>query len=134
MVELHLAPVRRSMAAVSAVAALVGSALLTGSGSAQALENGTARTPTMGWNTFGCNISESLIRQTADALVKNGMAAAGYRYVVVGDFWFSPTGDAAGNLQGNPSRFPSGMKALGDYLHGRGLNGAQAIQSPWPGR
>ncbi|MFB9239475.1 glycoside hydrolase family 27 protein, partial [Plantactinospora siamensis] len=90
----------------------------------QALENGVARTPPMGWNswnTFGCNINESLIRGMADAIVTSGMKDAGYQYVVVDDCWFNPNRDSAGNLQGDPSRFPSGMKALGDYLHGKGL-------------
>ncbi|WP_460808691.1 cellulose binding domain-containing protein [Micromonospora zhanjiangensis] len=73
------------------------------------------------WNTFGCNINETLIRQTADAIVSSGMRDAGYQYVVVDDCWFNPNRDSAGNLQGDPSRFPSGMKALGDYLHGKGL-------------
>jgi alpha-galactosidase len=91
---------------------------------AQALNNGVARTPPMGWNTwntFGCNINETLIRQMADALVANGMRDLGYRYVVVDDCWFNPNRDSAGNLQGDPGRFPSGMRALGDYLHARGL-------------
>ncbi|MFI5908409.1 glycoside hydrolase family 27 protein [Dactylosporangium sp. NPDC051541] len=92
--------------------------------SAQALENGVARTPPMGWNswnTFGCNINETLIRQMADAIVSSGLRDLGYQYVVVDDCWFNPNRDSAGNLQGDPSRFPSGMKALGDYLHGKGL-------------
>ncbi|KAB1161705.1 alpha-galactosidase [Micromonospora sp. AMSO12t] len=91
---------------------------------AQALDNGVARTPPMGWNTwntFGCNINETLIRQTADAIVANGLRDLGYRYVVVDDCWFNPDRDAQGNLQAHPQRFPSGMKALGDYLHSRGL-------------
>jgi alpha-galactosidase len=91
---------------------------------AQALNNGVARTPPMGWNTwntFGCNINETLIRQMADALVANGLRDLGYRYVVVDDCWFNPNRDANGNLQGDPGRFPSGMRALGDYLHARGL-------------
>ncbi|MBQ1074907.1 ricin-type beta-trefoil lectin domain protein [Micromonospora sp. C31] len=91
---------------------------------AQALNNGVARTPPMGWNTwntFGCNINETLIRQTADAIVVNGLRDLGYRYVVVDDCWFNPDRDAQGNLQAHPQRFPSGMKALGDYLHSRGL-------------
>src|SRR4051794_33908058 len=91
---------------------------------AQALENGVARTPPMGWNswnTFGCNISESLIRQMADAIVNTGMRDLGYQYVVVDDCWFNPNRDGAGSLQGDPGRFPSGMKALGDYLHSKGL-------------
>jgi alpha-galactosidase len=91
---------------------------------AQALENGVARTPPMGWNswnTFGCNINETLIRQMADAIVNSGMRDRGYQYVVVDDCWFNPNRDGSGNLQGDPNRFPSGMKALGDYLHGKGL-------------
>ncbi|MEU7172270.1 ricin-type beta-trefoil lectin domain protein [Micromonospora tulbaghiae] len=91
---------------------------------ARALDNGVARTPPMGWNTwntFGCNINETLIRQTADAIVANGLRDLGYKYVVVDDCWFNPNRDAQGNLQAHPQRFPSGMKSLGDYLHARGL-------------
>ncbi|MGW0215355.1 glycoside hydrolase family 27 protein [Micromonospora chokoriensis] len=91
---------------------------------AQALDNGVARTPPMGWNSwnsFGCNINETLIRSTADAIVSSGMRDLGYEYVVVDDCWFNPNRDSSGNIQGDPTRFPSGMKALGDYLHARGL-------------
>ena len=119
---------RSRYAGISAVAALVlaiGAAVVAGpAGPAQALNNGVARTPPMGWNswnTFGCNISESLIRQMADAIVSSGMRDRGYQYVVVDDCWFNPNRDSAGNLQGDPGRFPSGMRALGDYIHGKGL-------------
>jgi alpha-galactosidase len=91
---------------------------------AHALDNGVARTPPMGWNswnTFGCNINEALIRQMADSVVSSGLRDLGYEYVIVDDCWFNPNRDGSGNLQGDPSRFPSGMKALGDYLHGKGL-------------
>ncbi|MFG2167211.1 glycoside hydrolase family 27 protein [Micromonospora chersina] len=120
----HLASARRW--AAGAAAALLLAATLTGlrPPAALALENGVARTPPMGWNSwnsFGCNINETLIRQSADAIVASGMRDAGYQYVVVDDCWFNPNRDAAGNLQGDPGRFPSGMKALGDYLHGKGL-------------
>jgi alpha-galactosidase len=110
------------MAAVS-VAAVAAVAVGT-SQPAQALNNGVARTPPMGWNswnTFGCNINETLIRQMTDAIVSTGMRDRGYQYVVVDDCWFNPNRDSAGNLQGDPSRFPSGMKALGDYIHSKGL-------------
>jgi alpha-galactosidase len=103
---------------------LVGTAAIAIGSTAQALENGTARTPPMGWddwNTFGCNINETLIQQTADAMVSSGMRDLGYQYVVVDDCWFNPNRDAAGSLQGDPTRFPSGMRALGDYIHSRGL-------------
>ncbi|GIF64009.1 alpha-galactosidase [Asanoa ishikariensis] len=112
-------------------AALVLAVLLAGGGAvvlrapaATALANGVARVPPMGWNSwnsFGCNINETLIRQMADALVSSGMRDLGYQHVVVDDCWFNPNRDAAGDLQGDPSRFPSGMRALGDYLHARGL-------------
>ena len=103
---------------------LSGATAVLGGPAAQALDNGVARTPPMGWNswnTFGCNINETLIRQMADAMVNSGMRDLGYQYVVVDDCWFNPNRDSAGNLQGDPSRFPSGMRALGDYLHARGL-------------
>jgi alpha-galactosidase len=103
---------------------LTGAALVGSDRPAWALDNGVARTPPMGWddwNSFGCNVSETLVRQVADAIVANGMAALGYQYVIVDDCWFEPTRDAAGNLRGSATRFPSGMKALGDYIHGKGL-------------
>ena len=108
----------------AALLLLSGTATIIPASAAQALENGVARTPPMGWNswnTFGCNINETLIRGMADAIVNSGMRDLGYQYVVVDDCWFNPNRDSAGNLQGDPTRFPSGMKALGDYLHGKGL-------------
>ncbi|KDN19187.1 glycoside hydrolase family 27 protein [Amycolatopsis rifamycinica] len=83
-----------------------------------------AVTPPLGWNSwnsFGCNVSETTIHQAADAMVSSGMRDAGYQYVVVDDCWFDPQRDSQGNLRGNASKFPSGMKALGDYIHARGL-------------
>ncbi|NUT51028.1 MAG: alpha-galactosidase [Saccharothrix sp.] len=92
--------------------------------SAQALENGLGRTPQLGWNdwnTFGCNINETLIRQTADVMVSSGMAAAGYTYVNIDDCWSEMSRDGAGNLVASRTKFPSGIKALADYVHGKGL-------------
>ncbi|NUT53283.1 MAG: alpha-galactosidase [Saccharothrix sp.] len=109
------------MAAVAAVAVL---SAAPDQPAAQAAPGSPAVTPPLGWNswnTFGCGINETLIRQAADAMVNSGMAAAGYQYVVVDDCWYDPQRDSAGNLRANAGRFPSGMKALGDYLHGKGL-------------
>ncbi|MEO6090634.1 MAG: NPCBM/NEW2 domain-containing protein [Umezawaea sp.] len=81
-------------------------------------------TPPMGWNSwnqFGCNIDENLIRQTADAIVSSGMRDAGYTYVNIDDCWMARDRDAAGRLQADPTRFPSGIKALADYVHGKSL-------------
>jgi alpha-galactosidase len=85
--------------------------------------SGLALTPPMGWNSwnkFGCNVDEQLIRNTADAMVSSGMKDAGYRYVVIDDCWHGMR-DADGRIQPDPTRFPSGMRALGDYIHSKGL-------------
>ncbi len=85
--------------------------------------NGLALTPPMGWNSwnkFGCNISEATLRAQADALVSTGMRDAGYVYLVVDDCWHGAR-DAHGDIQPDPVRFPSGIKALADYVHGKGL-------------
>lgn len=83
-----------------------------------------AAMPPMGWNSwnsFGCNIDEQKIEDQADAMVSSGMAAAGYRYVVIDDCWYSPDRDTDGSLVADPARFPSGIKALADRLHDQGL-------------
>lgn len=85
---------------------------------------GVAPTPPMGWNSWNsyrCNIDSQKVRQAADALVATGMREVGYRYVVVDDCWFAPQRAKDGALQGDPVRFPEGMKALADYVHQRGL-------------
>jgi len=85
--------------------------------------NGLALTPPMGWNSwnrFRCDVSEQLIRETADALVSSGMKDAGYEYIVIDDCW-QVSRDADGQIQADSARFPSGMKALGDYVHSKGL-------------
>ncbi len=82
-----------------------------------------AVSPQMGWNswnTFACNVDEKLIRETADAMVASGMAAAGYQYVNIDDCWHGER-DARGNITADKEKFPSGMKALADYVHSKGL-------------
>lgn len=85
---------------------------------------GLARTPPMGfntWNTFASNIDEFMIKEAAEAMIRNGMRDAGYVYIVLDDTWSAMERDQDGNLQAHPDKFPSGMKALGDYLHERGF-------------
>src|SRR5438552_3474539 len=90
-----------------------------------AVRNATIGTlPTMGWNSwnhFACGIDENLIEQIADAMVNGGLQAAGYDVVTLDACWSARNRDAAGNLSNDPQAFPSGMKALGDYIHARGL-------------
>lgn len=85
--------------------------------------NGLALLPPMGWNSwnkFGCNIDEDVIQRQADAMVSSGMAAAGYTYLIVDDCWQGER-DGEGRIQADPVRFPSGIRALADYVHARGL-------------
>jgi len=85
--------------------------------------NGLAQTPPMGWNSwnrFACSVNEKIIRDTADAMVASGMRDAGYQYVVIDDCWHGPR-DANGFITADPQKFPSGIKALADYVHARGL-------------
>src|SRR6266403_1824169 len=90
---------------------------------ARAWDNGVALTPPMGWNSwnkFGCNVSEDMIKSMADAMVTSGMKDAGYEYVVIDDCW-QVERDQAANIVPDSKRFPSGIKALADYVHSLGL-------------
>lgn len=80
-------------------------------------------TPPMGWsswNTFACDINEDLIKAMADEMVATGLKDAGYIYLNLDDCWHGER-DADGFIQPDPVRFPSGMKALADYVHSKGL-------------
>src|SRR5215216_6735503 len=87
------------------------------------VSNGLALTPPMGWNSwnkFACDINEDVVRKTADAMVSSGMRDAGYQYVVIDDCWHGKR-EENGFITADPQRFPSGIKALADYIHSRGL-------------
>lgn len=84
---------------------------------------GLAQTPPMGWNSwnkFACNIDENLIREIADAMVSSGMRDAGYTYINIDDCWHGER-DQNGFIHPDKTRFPSGMKAIADYVHSKGL-------------
>ena len=96
--------------------------ILATSAVAQKFE-GLAMTPPMGWNSwnkFACDVSEKLIMETADAMVATGMKDAGYEYIVIDDCWQIGR-DSLGFIVADPERFPSGIKALADYVHSKGL-------------
>src|SRR5688500_11565864 len=72
-----------------------------------------AQTPPMGWNSwyqYGKAIDEELLREQADAMAVSGMRDAGYEYFIVDGGWRARTRDAAGNMQADPEKFPSGIK------------------------
>src|SRR5699024_5478944 len=112
-----------------ALATVVGAGLLVGMAAgaptpAAALENDLALTPPMGWNSWNqvrCyDLTEDVVKDAAEAMATNGMAEAGYEYVVVDDCWQGGR-DENGVLFSHPERFPSGMAALGEYIHSLGL-------------
>ncbi|MEZ0071870.1 NPCBM/NEW2 domain-containing protein [Planotetraspora sp. GP83] len=109
-----------------------------------ALDDGQALTPPMGfnnWNSTGCAIDEKMIRDMADFFVTSGLKQAGYDHVNVDDCWAAPERDpGTGRLRAHPERFPSGIKALADYVHSKGLKfgiytsaGTQTCAKTMPG-
>ena len=86
--------------------------------------NRIGTTPALGWNswnTFTWDINEALIREVADKFISDGYKDAGYEYIVIDDCWSLKERDQNGNLVADPAKFPSGMKALADYIHSKGL-------------
>jgi alpha-galactosidase len=84
-------------------------------------DNGLARTPPMGWNSwnkFAGKVDDAAVRGMADAMVATGMKDLGYTYINIDDTWQGPH-DAQGNPTAN-RKFPD-MKALADYVHSKGL-------------
>ncbi|XWS68406.1 hypothetical protein CRYUN_Cryun04dG0087400 [Craigia yunnanensis] len=116
---------KRCCAVVLAMIMVIGLASLTLATSRRSmLTNGLGMTPPMGWNSwnhFSCNIDEKMIKETADALVSTGLSKLGYVYVNIDDCWAEISRDDKGNLVPKKSTFPSGIKALADYVHSKGL-------------
>ncbi|XP_059301319.1 alpha-galactosidase 3 isoform X1 [Lycium ferocissimum] len=73
------------------------------------------------WNFFACNINETVIKETADALISTGLASLGYTYVNIDDCWSRLPRNLKGEMVPDPKTFPSGIKALADYVHSKGL-------------
>ncbi|HHY07349.1 MAG TPA: glycoside hydrolase family 27 protein [Corynebacteriales bacterium] len=110
--------------AVAAATGLLTLGLLLQPVPAQALENGLARTPPMGWNTwnaFRCDIDQWKIKGMADAIVETGLRDAGYVYLNVDDCWQAPQRKPNGELTWDKERFPDGILALARYVHSKGL-------------
>lgn len=90
-----------------------------------AVDNGLAITPQMGWdnwNSFGCDVSETLLTQTAQLIVDYGLKDLGYHYVILDDCW-SVGRNASNNnsLIADPKKFPRGMASVADDIHALGL-------------
>lgn len=93
------------------------------SGAIKAEKPARQLTPMMGWaswNNYRINITEDIIKKQTDAMVANGMANAGYQYVDIDDGFFGGR-NKDGILFSHPTKFPSGMRSLSDYIHSKGL-------------
>ncbi|KAF9567826.1 glycoside hydrolase family 27 protein [Agrocybe pediades] len=91
---------------------------------ATAWNNGVAKVPPMGfntWNRFACNINEQLIRDTATQMKNLGFLVAGYQYINIDDCWLTASRTSDGHLIVDSSKFPSGMNNLTSFLHGLGF-------------
>lgn len=80
--------------------------------------------PPMGWNswnTFGENINEKVVMETADFIVESGLKDCGYEYVIIDDCWSLHERNEKGELVPDPEKFPHGMKYVADYVHSKGL-------------
>ena len=98
--------------------------LLAAAASAAGLDNGQGRVPALAystWNRWLLAINESLVLELADALVSTGLLAAGYEYLNLDAGVWLHERDAAGNLQADPAKFPSGLPALANAVRARGL-------------
>lgn len=84
-------------------------------------KNKLALTPPMGWNSWNVwaeAVDDAKIHAAADDMVKSGLAAHGFQYINIDDCWEGKR-DANGEILTN-EKFPD-MKALGDYVHSKGL-------------
>lgn len=82
-----------------------------------------APTPPMGymtWNFYADKITEADVKAIADAMVANNLLDAGFNYIFIDDGWQGGR-DSRNNIIPDPVKFPSGMKALADYVHNKGL-------------
>ena len=102
---------------------LIAAFLLTALHTTATNRDSLALTPPMGfmtWNKYKEDINEQLIRQIADKMAAEGYAEAGYKYIFIDDAWQGGR-DQRNNIIPDPKKFPSGMKALADYVHSKGL-------------
>ena len=80
--------------------------------------------PTMGWNswnTFGEDINEKVVMETADFIVESGLKDCGYEYVIIDDCWSLRERNENEEIVPDPEKFPHGMKYVADYVHSKGL-------------
>nr|WP_309114316.1 NPCBM/NEW2 domain-containing protein [Saccharothrix sp.] len=122
----NLDKIKRHFGVILAALVVASGLVVISAPPAPALQNTLTRTPQMGfnnWNATHCRaeFNEAMIKGVADAFVTHGLKDVGYNYVNIDDCWALPQRNANGDLVPDPARFPSGIKALADYVHARGL-------------
>ncbi len=79
--------------------------------------------PAMGWNSwnaFGSGNTEALTKAMADKFVELGLKDLGYEFIILDDGCYKNE-RVDGRLSNEEVKFPSGFKALSDYIHEKGL-------------
>ncbi|ORY15914.1 glycoside hydrolase superfamily [Clohesyomyces aquaticus] len=87
-------------------------------------KNARTSTPSMGWNSYnkyGCNPTETIIKNNAKGLVDQGLLELGYEYITIDCGWNTDSRDSKNRLFFNKLTFPSGGVGLGTHIHGLGL-------------
>jgi hypothetical protein len=111
----------KSSIVIACLAAMMGSLAMSAD---EVIKPRLAATPPMGWNSweaFRKELDENAIHAQVDAMVKLGLRDAGYIYVVIDGGWKTSARDGNGDLVADPKKFPTGMKALADYMHAHGM-------------
>ncbi len=118
------APTARTAARSVSAAAVSAHPGARAAASAPSLDNGLARTPYQGWNTYyglGTHYNESTIVSVAKAMADRGLRDAGYNYVWLDGGWWNGTRDGDGNITVSSSQWPHGLAWLTSYIHSLGL-------------
>ncbi|THV04195.1 glycoside hydrolase family 27 protein [Dendrothele bispora CBS 962.96] len=118
----------------SSFVVLLASAILSNVPSTAALDNGVGRLPFLGyntWNAYHCEINETVIRSTAENMVKLGLKDVGYEYINIDDCYAAKNRSDDGNIVANATRFPSGMRNLTDFVHDLGFKAGIYSDSGW---
>ncbi|KZT04878.1 glycoside hydrolase family 27 protein [Laetiporus sulphureus 93-53] len=108
--------------------------ILAGVTVVHALNNGVARLPALGyntWNAYACNIDENIILETASLMKSLGLQDVGYNHVNLDDCWAEKNRSAEGLLVPNTERFPSGFNNLTAQLHDMGFQAGIYGDSGW---
>ncbi len=75
----------------------------------------------MSWNIFQNDINEQVLKEVADLMVSTGLKDIGFNYLLVDDVWHGQYRLSNGKPTYNTVKFPSGLKALTEYIHSKGL-------------